>query len=204
MLIVDTSKARYLEYASKLFSEYDIQEDIRELRNGRMGERVRGFEVVSKYKGQDIILPRRSTKYSAGYDFYANQDIIIPPSLSLKANVNMVLEKYHDWYVTPTLAKTCIKAYMQEDEVLLLFNRSSNPKKKGLVLANGTGVVDSDYYNNPNNEGEIGFMFFNITSSPVVIKKGEKIGQGVFQKWYLADNDDTNGERKGGFGSTGK
>ena len=65
-------------------------------------------------------------------------------------------------------------------------------------------MVDSDYYNNPSNEGEIGFLFYNIFPYNVTIKKGDKLGQGVFQKFLLADNDLTDGERVGGFGSTGR
>jgi dUTP pyrophosphatase len=91
----------------------------------------------------------------------------------------------------------------------LIYNRSSNPTKKGLVLPNGVGVVDADYYNNPSNEGEIGFMFYNITDNDVVIEKGEKLGQGVFTSYFMTSEDmekayDETKERKGGFGSTGK
>jgi dUTP pyrophosphatase len=86
----------------------------------------------------------------------------------------------------------------------MLYNRSSNPKKLGLVLANGVGVVDSDYYNNPSNEGEIGFLFYNTSSDTVIIKKGSKIGQGVFHKYLITDGDNAGGIREGGYGSTGK
>ena len=86
----------------------------------------------------------------------------------------------------------------------MLVNRSSSPKKKGIVLANGIGIVDKDYYNNENNEGEIFFQFINITDEDVLIKKGDRIGQALFQKYYLSDNDEATGDRTGGFGSTGK
>ena len=104
----------------------------------------------------------------------------------------------------PTLIKTGIKAYMQEDEVLILANRSSNPGKKGLILANSIGVVDKDYYGNPDNDGHIMFAFFNIKEEDIEIKKGECIGQAIFQKYLITDNDVVEGERKGGFGSTNK
>ena len=93
---------------------------------------------------------------------------------------------------------------MEEDEVLDLFNRSSNPKKIGLVLANGVGVVDADYYNNTDNDGEIMFAFYNFKPWNVTIKVGDRIGQGVFSKFYrptvgLRVKDV---ERVGGIGST--
>jgi len=93
---------------------------------------------------------------------------------------------------------------MQDDEMLLLYNRSSNPKKKGLILANSVGVVDKDYYGNPDNDGHIMFAFFNIKDEDIEIKKGEAIGQAIFQKYYVSDTDEATGERTGGFGSTSK
>ena len=93
---------------------------------------------------------------------------------------------------------------MGEGEYLMLCNRSSNPKKKGLVLANGVGIVDADYYENPDNDGHIMFAFFNIKDEDIEIKKGDAIGQGIFQKYYSVDNDNAQGERLGGFGSTSK
>ena len=104
----------------------------------------------------------------------------------------------------PTLVKTGLKAYMQDDEVLMLYNRSSNPKKKGLILANSVGVVDKDYYGNLDNDGHIMFAFYNIKDEDIKIKKGEAIGQGVFQKYLVVDDDIAEGTRVGGFGSTNK
>ena len=103
----------------------------------------------------------------------------------------------------PTLVKTGIKAYMPNDEYLMLCNRSSNPKK-GLILANGVGIVDADYYSNPDNDGEIMFPFINIGNDTVEIRKGDKIGQGIFMKYKTTDDDMADGERTGGFGSTGE
>mgnify|MGYP002896163858 FL=1 len=93
---------------------------------------------------------------------------------------------------------------MESDEVLILANRSSNPGKKGLILANSIGVVDSDYYENPDNDGHIMYAFFNFKAEDVEIKKGERIGQAIFQKYLVTDNDIAQGERTGGFGSTNK
>ena len=150
-------------------------------------EKKRGFEIAKGFENSKINLPVRSTKNSAGYDIEAAEDCIIP---SFKLGQK------------PTLIKTGIKAYMESDEVLILANRSSNPGKKGLILANSIGVVDSDYYGNPDNDGHIMFAFYNFKEEDIQIKKGERIGQAIFQKYLMADNDISNGERTGGFGST--
>ena len=149
----------------------------------------RGFEIAKGWENKDINLPVRKTKHAAGYDFEAAEDTVIP---SFNKGMN------------PTLIPTGIKAYMQSDEVLYLYNRSSNPKKKGLVLANSVGVIDSDYYGNPDNDGHIMFAFYNIKNEDIIIKKGETIGQGVFSKYLIIDDDNATHERIGGFGSTDK
>ena len=150
-------------------------------------DKKRGFEIAKGFEGEKINLPKRSTKNSAGYDIEAAEDCVVPAfKLGQK----------------PTLVKTGLKAYMASDEVLILANRSSNPGKKGLILANSIGVVDSDYYGNPDNDGHIMFAFYNFKEEDVEIKKGERIGQGMFQKYLITDNDSANGERTGGFGST--
>ena len=150
-------------------------------------ERKRGFEIAKGFENAKINLPVRSTKNSAGYDVEAAEDCIIP---AFKRGQK------------PTLIKTGIKAYMESDEVLILANRSSNPGKKGLILANSIGVVDSDYYGNPDNDGHIMYAFYNIKDEDIEIKKGERIGQAIFQKYLIADDDEAAGERTGGFGST--
>ena len=150
---------------------------------------MRGFEIAKGFEDKDINLPQRKTKFSAGYDVEAAEDIVIP---SFKKGM------------APTLIPTGVKAYMEDDEVLYLYNRSSNPKKKGLILANSVGVVDKDYYGNPDNDGHIMFAFFNIKEEDITIKKGEAIGQAVFAKYLISDDDEAAGERVGGFGSTDK
>ena len=152
-------------------------------------ERKRGFEIAKGWEDKGINLPVRKTKNSAGYDIEAAEDTIVP---AFKPGQK------------PTLVKTGIKAYMESDEVLILANRSSNPGKKGLILANSIGVVDSDYYENPDNDGHIMYAFFNFKAEDVEIKKGERIGQAIFQKYLVTDNDIAQGERTGGFGSTNK
>ena len=150
-------------------------------------EKIRGFEVAKGFEEKGINLPIRKTKYSAGYDIEAAEDVVIPSFK--KGNA-------------PTLIKTGLKAYMQDDEVLMLYNRSSNPKKKGLIMANSVGVIDKDYYENPDNDGHFMFAFYNIKDEDITIKKGEAIGQAIFEKFLVADNDAASGERIGGFGST--
>ena len=152
-------------------------------------EKIRGFEKAKGFENYDLTMPIRKTKYSAGYDICAAEDCVIPPfSFGSK----------------PTLVKTGLKAYMQNDEYLMLCNRSSNPFKKGLVMANSIGIIDSDYYGNPDNDGAFSFEFYNFFDTPLEIKKGEVIGQAIFKKFLVTDNDDAQGERLGGFGSTSK
>ena len=150
-------------------------------------EKIRGFEIAKGYENKGINLPERKTKFSAGYDMEAAEDAIIP---SFKKGSN------------PTLIKTGIKAYMGDNEYLMLANRSSNPKKKGLILANSVGIVDKDYYGNADNDGNIMFAFYNIKEEDVEIKKGDIIGQAIFMPFLVADNDNAEGIRTGGFGST--
>lgn len=169
----------------------------------------RKFEVVSNYDPNRIIMPRRATSCSAGYDICAARNIIIPSIWHAISKINtsqkLVYEK--DWltqFVKPTLVPTGIKVRMPRDNMLLLYNRSSNPVKRGLVLANGVGVIDADYYNNPSNEGEIFGSFYNFGASDYTIHAGDAIMQGVFKDYLLATNDNATSSRTGGFGSTDK
>lgn len=148
-----------------------------------------GFYLISKYQGQDDLLPVKMTKFSAGYDFKAADDVVIPV--------------FH-LGVKPVLVPTGVKCKLDPDQVLLCFNRSSNPLKRGLVLANGVGVVDADYFGNSNNEGAIAAMLYNFGDHDYVIKRGDRIMQGVvvnYQNLVKAKLLDV--ERNGGFGSTG-
>lgn len=152
-------------------------------------EKVRGFEVAKGFEDKNINLPERKTKYSAAYDLEAAEDTVIP---AFKQGMK------------PTLIKTGLKAYMMPDEVLIIVPRSSGPKKQGILFPHSMGVIDRDYYGNEENDGHIFVQCINIKDEDVVIKKGEAIAQAIFQKYLTIDNDNAEGVRKGGFGSTSK
>lgn len=147
-------------------------------------EKRRGFEPVAGAPA-DTILPVRGSNNAAGYDFYAPEDIVIP---ARGRTENTFLN---------------IKAYMQEDEYLQIKIRSSLAVKHSIMLET-SGTIDADYYSNPTTDGNISVVFRNNSYKDFVIKKGERCCQGVFMKYWIADNDESLGMRKGGFGSTGK
>lgn len=193
------------------------------------GEKVHTALEEPAFEGAK--LPEYATSHSAGADFFCAEEVTIPSIWSmffssLGAKAEDKASKAFDSVmsslgyekktsdasdnkkadIVPTLVHTGIKSCMYEDEVLELYNRSSNPKKLGLVLANSVGVVDADYYNNPDNDGEIMFAYYNFKPWSVTLKVGDKVGQGVFKKVLrpnvgLVVKDET---RKGGFGSTDK
>lgn len=177
----------------------------------------RGFKVAKGFEDKGINLPKRATKAAAGYDFEAAEDIVIPSklleiikTLSQLATHKITLDEFSEAIKTltfkPTLVPTGVKAYMGEDEYLQLCNRSSNPMKNFLLMSNGVGVIDADYYENESNDGHIMFQFLNFGLTDKVIKKGERVGQGIFLPFLKSDNDSDNemAERTGGFGSSGK
>jgi dUTP pyrophosphatase len=130
-------------------------------------------------------LPKRGTKNSAGYDFFSPINEIIPAHKTAKI-------------------PTGVKVYMQPDEVLMIYPRSSIGFKTNIRLSNTTGVIDSDYYNNPDNEGHMWIKFYNPTDEDYRIFIGDKIAQGIFTKFLVTDDDNTDQNRTGGLGSTGK
>ncbi|HHU27788.1 TPA: hypothetical protein GXZ54_01345 [bacterium] len=134
---------------------------------------------------QNIFLPRRSTTYAAGYDFFAPFDILI---------------KKGETKIIPT----GIKCELDPDKVLLLFVRSSLGIKKHLSLANGTGVIDADYFNNESNEGHILAAITNNGDEDIIIEKGQHFIQGVIIKYFITEDDETSTLRTGGIGSTNK
>lgn len=151
-------------------------------------EKVRGFEaVINEFRkdGKGYIIPVRADSRSAGYDISTPITVTIPP----KGKV---------------LIWSNIKAYMQEDEVLELYVRSSIGIKKGIVLSNTVGIIDSSYYSNPDNDGNLGLALYNTSDNEVTLEAGERVCQGIFKKYLVADNDVTLGkDRVGGIGSTG-
>lgn len=161
--------------------------------------RKRGFEMVSQFANSGIQLPKRQTKAAAGYDFEAAEDMIVP-SIWKKMAERVFVDQAGP--LKATLIPTGVKSYMQDDEYLQLSIRSGMALKTGLILANGVGVVDGDYYNNESNEGHIMFAVHNLGFKDKVIRKGERIGQGVFLQFLKIDDDTTTTTRTGGFGST--
>jgi dUTP pyrophosphatase len=141
------------------------------------------FEKVSYADG---VIPKRSDGGSAGYDFYSTETVTIAPK-------------------TQVMIKTNIKAQMDYNTVLLLFMRSSLGIKKNLMLANTTGVIDSSYYNNEDNEGNIIGAVYNYGNEPVTIQAGDRFMQGVFVEYKTTDaiEEIINEKRTGGIGSTG-
>lgn len=188
--------------------------------------RQRGFEIITKYKGKEINLPVRKTKYSAGYDIESAETVVVPSVwrqvgkflddsrmkdydatmefINKELKTKTIEDIMKEFKLQPTLIPTGIKAYMLDDEVLKLFNRSGNPMKMGLIMGNSTGIIDKDYHNNPGNEGHIYAQFLNFLPFEVTIKKGEAMCQGIFEKYLAVDDDIAEGERLSGFGSTGK
>ena len=176
------------------------------------------FEIISKYTDAGLSLPVRKTKASAGYDFQVAEDTLIPSYFKLVDKImNATHETCHtagsftlsemaqltkDFRAKPTLVPTGIKCEVPEDMYLELSVRSSCPLKHWLILANGVGIIDADYYNNPDNEGHIFFQIINLSPFDIILKKGDAIGQGIFKKYYLTDDDAADGFRAGGFGST--
>ena len=148
--------------------------------------RVRGFEIVAGYQDRGLSLPIRKTCASAGYGIAAAENVCLQPG-------------------EMALIPTGLKAYMQPDEYLAIHIRSSLAVKQRLVLANSQGIIDADYYNNPDNEGHILIALINGGSQDVVVSTGMRIAQGIFCKYLLTDQEDSTGkeERTGGIGSTG-
>ena len=189
------------------------------------------FEAVSRLP--EAALPIRKTAQSAGYDFVVAEDIIIPPYKKLYENLdaenlsdplnifydmmagkpieskefytlNEVADITKKLKAKPTLVSSGVKCALEPDTYLELSVRSSTPLKYWLILANGVGIIDADYYNNPDNEGEIFFQLINLSPFTIKLNKGDIIGQGIIKKYLTTDNDKATGERTGGFGSTSK
>lgn len=189
------------------------------------------FEKVSRFTNVDIPMPIRKTEFSAGYDMVAAEDITIPSihdlmklmqmehsitleeaadflflGTPLKERSSYTLEQVADTtkktHARPTLVSTGMKCKLEPGTYLELSVRSSSPLKYWLIMANGVGIIDADYYNNPDNEGEIFFQLINLSPFPIKIQKGEAIGQGIIKSYLTTEDDAAAGARIGGFGST--
>lgn len=175
------------------------------------------FEIVSKYADAGLNLPSRKTACSAGYDFEVAEDTLIPSIRDHHSNLwreygraeltqpltlqeVAALTKYTG--AKPTLVPTGVKCEIDDNCYLELSVRSSCPLKHWLVLANGVGIIDADYYNNPDNEGHIYFQIINLAPFDIILRKGEAIGQGILKPYLTVEDDNAKGERLGGFGST--
>lgn len=173
------------------------------------------FEKVSKYNDWNLPMPERKTKYSAGYDFASAEDVVIPSYTHIVeafkngAATNNVISLSDMAKITkelnlkPTLVPTGMKCHMENGQFLELSVRSSLPLKHWIIMANSVGIIDADYYNNPDNEGHIYFQLINLSPFDIEIAKGDIIGQGVIRNYLTTDDDKADGIRQGGFGSTG-
>ena len=135
--------------------------------------------IYNKFK-----LPNRSTKNSAGYDFFSLFDF------SLKLGEIMKIP-------------TGVKANMENNDVLFLVVRSSMGFKYNVRMCNQVGVIDSDYYNNSDNEGHIWIKLKNEGDKDFIVKNGDAICQGIFLNYLTVTNErDVKKIRNGGLGST--
>ena len=173
------------------------------------------FEKVKRFADADFNLPVRKTKNSAGYDFEVAEDICIPTWTSqLMALAKMTPQPKEPYSLEemaaltkqtkakPTLVSTGVKCHLEEGYYLELSVRSSTPLKYWIILANSVGIIDADYCDNPDNEGEIFFQVINMSPFDIYFKKGDIIGQGIIKRYEVTDDDKAIGERQGGFGST--
>lgn len=148
----------------------------------------RGFKVVEdKFRKlkNEVTLPKRGSKHSAGYDFFLMEDLEIRPG-----------ETRISW--------SDVKSYMLPDEVLMIYIRSSLGIKKSLSIANGTGIIDCDYFGNSANDGNIAIALYNRGKETIVLSKGDRVAQGIFTKYLVSDTGNDESERVGGIGSTSK
>ena len=183
------------------------------------------FEKVSRFADVDLPLPSRSTADSAGYDFIVAEDIVLPPYDHITTKIKDKLfesgrmkDDYFGFLKPLTLdemaavtkelktkvplVSTGMKCHLDKGQYLELSVRSSTPLKHWIILGNSVGIIDADYYNNPDNEGEIFFQLINLAPFAIQLKRGDKIGQGIIHNFGKTDSDEAAGARTGGFGST--
>ena len=170
------------------------------------------FEKVSRLADQDFGLPVRKTANSAGYDFEVAENIWVPSYWKIMNDVPTspivpALENVAKWTkennIKPTLVSSGVKCIMEPNQYLELMVRSSTPLKYWLILANAPGIIDADYANNSDNEGEIFFQLINLSPFDIYLQKGDVIVQGIIKSYEKIDDDSSTATRDGGFGSTG-
>ena len=175
------------------------------------------FEKAKGYEDLDFNLPTRKTFNSAGYDFEVIEDITIPTYSSQIRNMTEFVSQLprnaglidmarftKETGQRPTLIPTGVKCKLDPGTYLELVLRSSTPLKYWLVMANSVGIIDADYYGNPDNDGAMYFQVVNLGPRPIHLHKGDIIGQGIIHSFGITEDDDALGERTGGFGSTTK
>ena len=184
------------------------------------------FEKVSRFNDIDLPLPTRATANSAGYDFVVAEDIVLPPMSFLTSKIqDHVFEEDKDLdfysFTNPftldemaeltkslkskvTLVSTGMKCHLNPGQYLELSVRSSTPLKHWIICGNSVGIIDADYCDNSDNEGEIFFQLINLSPFAIKLNRGDKIGQGIIKTYGVTDDDSATGERLGGFGSTSK
>ena len=183
------------------------------------------WEIVSEFENEidSSYLPKRATKESAGFDLKAARDVVVPSIFSLKRELDNNIDQIcntvgnspytlneadsilKEYGARATIVPTGLKCKMPYTLRCGLYSRSSMPYKHLLMVANGVGIIDSDYYNNKGNEGHIGVMLINLSPFDILIKKGDKIAQAIFEPYMIGHIDMVENEiRVGGYGSTGK
>ena len=157
------------------------------------------FEFIEKYAAAGLALPERKTSGAAGYDFMVAEDTVIPRQTKqhydlwqaygqgelrqpLSLQEVAALTKYTK--AKPTLVPTGVKCQLDDGYYLELSVRSSCPLKYWLILANSVGIIDADYYNNPDNEGEIFFQIINLAPFAIQLKRGDAIGPHVYTLYF--------------------
>lgn len=171
------------------------------------------FEKISRFSDIEIPTPVRKTAASAGYDFTVAEDVVIPPYFDILTNMERLAEDKtyiigemkdltKSLKTRPTLVSTGMKCELDPGTYLELSVRSSSPLHYWIVMANSVGIIDADYYNNPDNEGEIFFQLINLSPYPIKLQKGDAIGQGIIKEYLTTVDDVATGARVGGFGST--
>ena len=177
------------------------------------------FELVTDYKDCPELLPKRATDGSAGYDFFVAENMILFPyeeqmndlfcqlpagvyDRCISYSLTEVEKMTKATQTRPQLVPTGIKCKLDAGTFLQLSVRSSCPLKYWLILANGVGIIDYDYYGNESNEGHIFFQIINLSPFRIELHRGDRIGQGIILPYLTTEDDEAGGVRVGGMGST--